>query len=372
LFDERLEKLANVLVNYSTKVKKNDKVFIKSEEIATPFTIAVAEAAIKKGALVEYNIELPEIEELILKFGDKDQIEYPGQHYGRAVCEGDVWITSWGSKNSRTLYNIDLEILKKRRLSNKEHKKIYVDRCASGDLRWVGTTFPTNAEAQEANMSLSEYEDFVFNAGMLNYQDPISEWKKIGEIQQRWCEYLNTKKELKIIKDNINLTVGIENRKWINCCGEQNFPDGEIFTSPIEDSINGEIFFDYPIIFQYNIIKDIKLKILNGKIIDAHVGSGESFFNSCLELDEGSKFFGEVAIGTNYNIKKFTKNILFDEKIGGTIHMALGCGFPEAGGKNFSSIHLDMITSMNNSGKIFADDELFYCDGKFIDKVLKK
>lgn len=371
MFDERLEKLANLLVNYSTEIKKGDKVSIRAEEVALPFVISVARAAIKKGAFVDCSITIPEVEELILKLGNKDQISYPHQDYGHAVRESDVWITSWGSKNFHNTFNIEPEVIKMRKLANRENRKVYMDRIKNGELRWVGTLFPTDAGAQEANMSLTEYENFVFNAGMLNYDNTIAEWNKIRDAQEIWCEYLSSKSELKIVSRDTNLTLGIKDRKWVNCCGKENFPDGEIFTSPIEDSVNGEIYFNFPAIYDGKVVEDVRLKISNGKITDAHAKLNEDFLISCINTDEGSGLFGEVAIGTNYNIKQFTKNILFDEKMGGNIHLALGCGFPEAGGKNFSSIHWDMICGMRESGKIFADNELFYSNGEFL-KILTK
>ncbi len=367
--DERLEKLANLLVNYSTQVKKNDKVSIKAEYVALPFIIEVAKAAIKNGAYVDYSVTIPEVEEAILKFGDDLQLSMPNNDYGDAVKNSDVWITAWGSINSRARSNISPLLLQKRRLANSAERKIYVDRCASGALRWCGTQFPTNAEAQEAQMSLDEYEEFVYKAGMLDKDDPIAEWKKVEANQERWVNFLDGKKTLHIISKDTDIIVGINGRKWINCCGKENFPDGEIFTSPEENNINGKISFSYPAIYSGRMVEGVKLEVKDGKIIKAQANSGEDFLYSCLDTDAGSKYFGEVAIGTNYNIKKFTRNILFDEKIGGTIHMAIGCAMPEAGGKNISAIHWDMICDMQDGGKIFADDKLFYENGKFIDSV---
>ena len=370
--DQRLEKLAYVLVNYSTNVKKGDKVSIKGEDISLPFIIATAREAIKIGAFVDYSVTVPEVEELIDRLGNEEQLNKPNNDYGQAVKESDVWITAWGSKNSRSKSNIDPKILQKRRLANKSERQVYVDRCASGELRWCGTQFPTQAEAQEANMSLEEYEDFVYKAGMLDKDDPVKEWQKVEKEQEKWVNYLDKKSVLHIVSHETDIVVGIKNRKWINCCGKENFPDGEIFTSPEENNINGIISFSYPAIYSGRMVEGVKLEVKDGKIIKATAERGEDFLLACLNTDDGSKYFGEVAIGTNYNIKKFTRNILFDEKIGGTIHMAIGCAMPEAGGKNISAIHWDMICNMTNGGKIFADDELFYENGKFLDSVLKK
>lgn len=200
----------------------------------------------------------------------------------------------------------------------------------------------------------------------------MSEWKKISKEQDRWVKYLDSKSSLHIVSEGTDIMIGINGRKWINCDGKQNFPDGEIFTSPLENNINGYITFSFPGIFAGRQIEGIKLEVKDGKVINAWANKGEELLKSLLETDEGSSFFGEVAIGTNYGIKDFTSNMLFDEKIGGTVHMAIGDSMPEAGGKNKSSLHWDMLCDMRNGGKIYADGELFYENGKFIDSILEK
>lgn len=368
--DNRLEKLANVIVNYSTKVKAGDIVYIKADEVAIPYVIEVAKAVIKNGANVNYVIEVPEINEYLLKNGTDKQLNYPSELSMKCVKDNDVWITSWGSKNTRTNANVEPKKLQLRTLANKEFKQIYSDRMASGELRWCGTQFPTNAEAQEADMSLAEYEDFVYGAGLLDKEDPIEEWKRISAEQELWVKYLDTKKMLHIISKGTDIKVNIEGRKWINCDGRVNFPDGEVFTSPVENDINGHITFSFPAIFNSKMVENVYFEVKDGRIIKATASKGEEFLLSCLDTDEGSRYFGEVAIGTNYGIKEFTKNILFDEKIGGTIHMAVGSAMGEANGVNKSAIHWDMICDMRCGGEIYADGQLFHKDGKFLKQVL--
>lgn len=370
--DIRLEKLANLLVNYSTKVKKGDTVYIEGDEAAIPYIIEVAKAAIKNGANVNYIVGISEINEYLLKYGTDEQLDYPSQLSGKCIREADVRLTSWGSNNTRATANIAPNRLKRRSLANKENSEIYFDRTAKGELRWCGTQFPTNSSAQEADMSLSEYEDFVYGAGLIDKDDPIAEWEKISKNQQRWVDYLNTKKTLHIISKGTDITVNFEGRKWINCDGRQNFPDGEIFTSPVENGVNGHITFSFPGIYNGKLIENIYLEVENGKIVKATASKGEELLLTCLDTDEGSRYFGEVAIGTNYGIKKFTKNMLFDEKIGGTIHMAAGASLGEAGGVNKSAIHWDMLCDMRDGGEIYADGELFYKDGQFIEDILNK
>lgn len=371
--DERLEKLAEVLVQYSTKVKKGDRVAISAEDVALPFVKAVTRAAVKKGALVEYYIDVPEVDAEILKNGSEEQYARENIRFG-ACAKSDVWISAWGSENTKTLQSVDGERLKQRRLANRENRKIYSERMGSGALRWCGTQFPTNGDAQNAGMSLEEYEDFVYSAGFLYEKDPVEKWKEMAAWQEKWVQYLNGKKELHILSKDTDIRVNIAGRKWINCCGQENFPDGEIFTSPVEDGINGTITFSYPAIMNGNEFEQVCLMVEKGRIIEASCKNEDmqQTLLTYIDTDEGSRYFGEVAIGTNYGIKRHTKNILFDEKIGGSMHMAIGEAFLEAGGKNESAIHWDMINDMTAEGKIYADGELFYENGQFKEELLEK
>ncbi len=371
--DMRLEKLADVLVNYATDVKAGDKVAISGEDCALPFLKAVARAAVKKGAFIEYYVDVPDIDRELLCNGTEVQYAQPNIRFG-ACAASDVWISAWGSDNVKTMQSIPAQRLKARRLANKENRKLYSDRTASGALRWCGTQFPTNGDAQNAGMSLEEYEDFVYAAGYLYEDDPVSKWKEIAQQHQKWVNYLNTKKELHIVSVDTDIYVNVTRRKWINCCGKENFPDGEIFTSPVEDGINGHITFSYPSIINGHEFEQVRLTVEKGRIVEAVCKNPEQNADllSYIDTDAGSRYFGEVAIGTNYGIQKHTKNILFDEKIGGSMHMAIGEGFQEAGGKNISAIHWDMITDMKKCGKIYADGELFYENGKFLEEVCKQ
>ena len=370
--DIRLNKLAKLLVNYSTKVKKGDFVFISCNDVAKPWVVEVAKEAIKAGAHVEYSLDSEDVNETILKNSNEEQL-LEGSHLNKhMLSKADVWLTAWGSRNTKMNSNVDSKKLQLKSRGAASWRKIYSERMGDGSLRWCGTQFPTYADAQEASMSLSEYEDFVYGAGLLDMEDPVSEWKKISAYQDRWVKYLNTKKELHFLSEGTDIKVKVEGRKWINCDGKANFPDGEIFTSPIENGMNGYITFSFPGIYMGKEIEGIRLEVLDGKVVKGTAQKGEELLKMLIETDEGASCFGEVAIGTNYGIKKFTKNMLFDEKIGGTIHMAIGDSDPEAGGLNRSSIHWDMLCDMRNGGKIYADGELFYENGQFKEEILKK
>jgi aminopeptidase len=250
-------------------------------------------------------------------------------------------------------------------------RKIFSERAGDGSLRWCGCQFPTESDAQEASMSLREYEDFVYGACLLDQADPVAEWKRISKEQEKWVEYLNSKREFRVVSQDTDIRIEASGRKWINCDGECNFPDGEVFTAPVESGINGHIAFQFPGIYMQREIEGIRLEVRDGKVIKATADKGEELLHSILSTDAGSSRFGEFAIGTNRGIRKFTRNMLFDEKIAGTIHLALGDADKEALGTNESSIHWDLLCDMNEDSKIYADGQLFYENGEFKEEVLR-
>jgi aminopeptidase len=370
--DNRLNKLAKLLVEYSTNIKPEDFVLVSGEDASIPWIEEVVKEVIKKGAHVETIVEPLGVSSAKLKYSSLEQLKRENYIWETILEKADVWLSAWGTNNTRADFNIESDRIAAKSEGAIKWRRTYFDRSGSGKLRWCGTQFPAQGNAMEANMSLSEYEDFVYGAGLIDREDPIAEWKKISRMQQGFVDYLNSKKELHIVSKNTDIYVNFKGRKWINCDGKQNFPDGEIFTSPVENSVNGKINFSFPGIFHGKEIEDINLIIENGKVIKACAKKGQELLDCLLDLDEGAKHFGEVAIGTNYGIKTFTKNMLFDEKIGGTIHMALGNSLFEAGGKNISTIHWDMLCDMKSGGKIYADDQLFYTDGHFINDILNQ
>lgn len=370
--DERLEKLARILVNYSTEVKPGDFVYVRADEVATPWAKAVVREAVKAGGHVEVVLTSEEINEVILKESTADQLHEGSLINETLLARADVWLTAWGSRNPKYGSNIDAQKVKDASIGAKGWRKFYSERMGDGSLRWCGTQFPAMGDAQEAGMSLEEYEDFVYGAGLLNEEDPAAEWKRISKEQDRWVAYLNSKKSIRIVTADSEVVANVEGRTWVNCDGKLNFPDGEIYTSPVEDGVDGHVYFEFPLIYSGKEIQGIRLKIEKGRITEASAEKGEDLLLTILDTDEGARTFGELAIGTNYGIQKITKNILFDEKIGGTFHMAIGDSFPEAGGKNRSVIHWDMIGELRKGGKIYGDGELFHENGHFLPEVLEK
>lgn len=370
--DIRLNKLAKLLVNYSTVVKDGDFVLVTGEDVTIPWMVEVVKEAVKAGAHVETMINSLQINEMKLKYGSSKQLNEENFITKKALELADVWLSAWGTRNTKANSNIEASKIQDALKGATSWRKVYSTKMGDGSLRWCGTQFPTFADAQEASMSLSEYEDFVYGAGLIDTKDPVAEWKRISAEQERWVKYLDTKKQIHIVSKDTDIKVNVSERKWINCDGKVNFPDGEIFTSPVENDIEGHISFSFPGIYAGKEIEGIKLEISKGKVVKASAEKGEELLNTLLNIDEGSCYFGEVAIGTNYGIQRFTRNMLFDEKIGGTVHMAIGDSMPEAGGKNRSALHWDMLCDMRNGGRIYADGELFYENGNFIKDILER
>jgi aminopeptidase len=238
-----------------------------------------------------------------------------------------------------------------------------MERSAKGELNWVLTEYPTYASAQEADMSLADYSEFVYGAGMLNEEDPVAYWKAEGRKQQKLIAWLAGRDRAVLKGANVDLSMSIKERSFIECSGRVNFPDGEIFTGPVEDSVNGWIRFKYPAIYSGQEVTDIELWFENGKVVKEKASKNQELLTALLETDPGARYLGEWGIGTNYGIQRFTKNMLFDEKIGGTIHLAVGASYPESGGKNESGVHWDMLCDMADA-EVLVDGDLFYKNGK--------
>lgn len=362
--DPRYQKLATVLVHYSLRIKPGDKLIISSPAIAAPLICEVYREAIRAGAHVETEIALDGLREIFLREGNDEQLSYISEMELRAIEYYDAVLDIWAEVNTRSLSGVDPKRMALRRAARASLFKKALERMASGESRWCGTLFPTNAYAQDAGMPLSDYEDFVFGAGMLDKDDPVAAWRKVYEEQQRIVDFLSQRDEIHIVAPGTDITYRVDGRKWINCAGTENFPDGEVFTAPIEDSVNGTVLFSYPAVYDGNEVENVRLIFRDGKVIESSATRGLDFLNAMLDTDAGSRSLGEVAFGLNYNITRFMKETLFDEKIGGTMHMALGASLPESGGVNESGLHWDMVCDLRE-GTVYADGQLCYENGRF-------
>lgn len=363
--DARLDKLADVLVSYCVEVKPKDWVVILSNAVAEPLIVETVKYVLRAGGYPSIWMGTDRIREMTMKEASDDQLKHITPYERMLFEDADVLISIVANENTRSMSGVDPTKQQTSQGARKDLMKTYMQRSASNDLRWVICNYPCAALAQEADMSLSDYEDFVYQATFADQDDPVAEWQKIHDEQERLVKWLKGKKKIELRSPNINVSLSIEGRDFINSAGKHNMPSGEVFTSPIEDSVNGWAEYTYPAIAAGREVEGIRLEFKDGRVVKASAEKNEDFLLKMLDMDEGARTLGELGIGTNYAIDRFTKSILFDEKIGGSIHMAVGSGFPEVGSKNESSLHWDMICDMREDSEILVDGELFYKNGKF-------
>jgi len=361
------EKLAKLAVKYSIGVKKGDRISIRGPNFAQELIQALYIEVIKAGGFPVLLLTLEGEEELLFKYGSNEQLVYLDDVFLKISKEFDGLINVEGDYNTRSLSMVDPAKMTRWQAApkRKEMYDIIDERFAKGDLKWVIVPFPCQSYAQEANMDIFSFTKFVEKALLLDKDDPAKEWSEIHKRQEKLVKYLNKIEEIKIIGEDTHIEFSVKGRIWDNCSGQTNLPDGEICSCPVEDSVNGKIRFTYPGIYNNREIENIYLEFKDGKVIKATASKGVDMLKEVLKI-KNANIMGEFAIGTNYGIKTFTKNILFDEKMGGTIHCALGAGFPELGSKNDSAIHWDILKDMKIPGsQILADDKLIYEEGNW-------
>ncbi|MGH2522520.1 MAG: aminopeptidase [Anaerolineales bacterium] len=364
--DLRMTQLARLIVEHSARVKENEQVGIMGWPEALPLMEALYEAVLEREGhpviLLDYALN----DELLLKKGSPAQLAYVPPLHRLAFETFDALFKIRSESNTRTLSGVDPNRQTQRRAAIRPILNAQMQRGASGALKWVVTQFPNAAYAQDAEMSLREYEDFVFGACHVNGEaDPVSFWKKTEAEQQRLVDYLKGHDRVKVISANCDLMLSIKGRTFLNAAGHHNMPDGEIYTGPVEDSVNGWVRYSYPAVSQGREVEGVEFTFERGRVVKATAKKNEAFLLKTLDTDPGARYVGEFAIGTNFGVTRPTKNILFDEKIGGTIHMAVGAGYPETGSVNASAVHWDMLCDMRSGGEIWVDGELYYQNGEF-------
>lgn len=364
--DPMVVKLAKVLVAYCLDIKKGDLLLIRGETQTLPLVKEAFRQALRLGAHPFVRFTSDEIDEIFLKHGSRRQLEYVSPIAKFEMKTIDARLIIGGSTNTKTLASIDPQTFAlRRRVTRPLMDRVFL-KPSEGGVKWTYVYFPTNADAQEAGMSLGDWEDFVFKACLVNKRDPVREWKKLRDQQRTIVRRLSKVGALRFVSRGTDLTLSTKGRKWINSYGAQNMPDGEVFTSPIENSLQGTISFSFPSDRQGRIISDIRLTFKRGKVVKASASANQEFLNAALDTDRGAKFCGEISFGTNPGIRRFVHNTLFDEKIGGTIHLALGNSYGEAGGRNKSAVHWDMVTDMRSEGEVYGDGKLIYRKGRFL------
>lgn len=363
--DPRIEKLADILVNYSTTVQPGDWVLVMGSVETIPLLSAVVRHVVRAGGNPTMSLTSDELDEALLSEATREQLAWISPLNDLFAEKLDVRIVVRGASNTRSLTGVEPDKQRAYQQSQRPMRQRFMQRTAEGTHRWVGTLFPCAAYAQEADMSLREYEDFVYAATYADRPDPVKCWNEIHEMQQKLVDWLAGRNKVEVRGPNIDLTLSIRDRTWINSDGKRNMPSGEIFTGPVEDSVNGWVKFTYPAIRDGREVEGVEFRFEEGKVVSATAQKNEEYLLSQLDSDAGARYLGEFAVGTNYQIQRFTKSILYDEKIGGTVHMAVGAGYPETGSKNQSSVHWDFICDMREQSEILVDGELFYRNGQF-------
>ncbi|MCC6968930.1 MAG: aminopeptidase [Phycisphaerales bacterium] len=375
--DARLDRLADVIVGYSTRVKKGDVVAIVAEPGAQPLVEALYSKVLKAGGNPHWVVRSEALQGIMLREGSEEQIKAVSPFDMHLVETADVRIVLWAEVNTKAFGRVDSSRLAMQQAARKPMLKRFMERAATGELRWCGTLYPTAASAQDAEMSLDEYADFVFRAGKLDLADPVAAWRSVHERQERVREALQKCKGVRFFvpahdgHDGTDLRVDVSPPSvWVNCAGHENFPDGEVFAGP--QGAEGHVNYTFPAVYQGREVEGVRLVFKGGRVVEASAKKNEEFLIKMLDQDAGARTMGEIAIGTNYSIRDFSKNTLFDEKIGGTFHAAVGAGYPESGSTNESGLHWDMVCDLRGlngkpGGVIEADGKVISRNGKFVD-----
>jgi aminopeptidase len=359
------DRYAKLLVQYCLELKPGEKVQINSTYLAEPLLQALQREVLEAGAFPHFSTSFRDQDRLFLEYAKDGQLDYVPTSYRESMETFDAFLSIISPFNTKDLQLVDPAKSRRFAAARSQSRKIYMERTGTREMKRNLCLFPTEASAQEAGMSLSEYERFVYGACMLLEPDPVQAWLDVRGKQQKVVDLLNSRTSIRYTGPDIDIQFSTKGRTWINSDGQTNMPSGEVYTSPVENSVNGHIRFSFPGIFMGREIEDIQLTVKDGEVVKWEAKRGKALLDELLALP-GARYFGEAAIGTNYNIQRQTRNMLFDEKMGGTIHMALGQSYFQTGGKNESDIHWDMLANMRDGGAIYADDEKIYENGQFI------
>jgi aminopeptidase len=364
--DPRVRRMAEVLVRHSLDLKPGDLVVINGSTLAEDLIRETYRSALNAGAHPVVQMTVPGLSEILLKEGSDEQLKAVSPVEQLLNERADAELRIIAEENTRALSGVPGERMSAFASARASLRTNRMQRSARGELRWSLTLFPTQAHAKDAQMSLHDYQEFVFEACFLNDQDPVDRWKELSRRQETLINWLRPRREVHVTAPDTDLHLSIEGRSWNNSDGKRNFPSGEVFTGPIEDSAEGHIRFTFPATIQGHEVDGIRLRFEAGKVVDASAERNEAFFVQMLDTDEGARRIGEFAFGTNTGIQKFTGNTLYDEKIGGTIHLALGAGYPETGSTNVSAIHQDLVCDIRETGEVRVDGDVFLTKGMYL------
>jgi len=367
--DPRVARLAELAVSYSLALQPGQVLRVDAPPVAAPLAIELYRAALAAGAHPYIDLELERLPELLLAEASDEQLDFVSPIAKAELAELDALVTIWAESNTRALTRADPERHQRYLAARQELSKVRWMRISGGELAWLGMLFPTQAHAQDAEMSLAEYERFVYRACHVEEPgDPVAHWTGLRAELSARAEELGRVRELRIVGPGTDLRVGVEGRRWNAADGRLNMPDGEVFTSPLESATEGEVSFAFPALFHGREVAGIRLRFEGGAIVEAEAARGQGYLDALLAMDAGARRLGEVAFGMNYEVDRFTQNTLFDEKIGGTMHFALGAGFADLGAENESALHWDLVCDLREEGEVYADGELVWRAGRFLEQ----
>ncbi len=366
--DPRLTKWADTLVNYSLSLKPDEQVLIRVDEAAIPLAKEVYRSALAVGAHPHMQVLVDGLDEIFLTTGGDRQLEWisPIKQFEYETIDALCAIVAPSNTSALSGIEAGKQALSQR--ANSAIRRSLFDRTAAGQAKWSLTLYPTQGAAQNAKMSLTDYEDFLLRAMLLDKEDPAAAWKAFSQEQQRYVDYLNRVQTVRFVAQDTDISMKVGGRVWVNSDGHKNFPSGEIFTGPLEDSVNGHVRYTFPTAHLGHEVDDVRLTFENGRVVQAEAARGQEFLEAMLDSDEGARTLGEVAIGNNYGVQQYTRNTLYDEKIGGTFHLALGNAYPETGATNVSAVHWDMVCDMRpeaGGGAVYADGILIHENGQW-------
>jgi len=359
MVDQRVRRLAEILVDSCTEVGEGETVLLRSySDLAKPLVVEIYRRLVQREAgEIITDIQLEEFREVLLGNASDGRLGmFPslGMHLAEHT---DVYIQILAPANTKMLSGFDPARVARWRTADARVRAYLTD-----NTRWVVALYPTPGGAQDAEMSLQQFEEFVYNA-------VDRDWSQFARDQQSLRDLLQTGSEVAIRGEDTDLKMSVKGRTFVSADGKLNMPDGEVFTGPVEDSIEGHISFSYPAIypaFGGREVEGVHLWFEGGRVVKATAAKGEDYLLAMLDMDGGSRYLGELGFGNNYSIDRFIKNILFDEKIGGTVHLALGRGYVETGSKNESALHWDMMKDLHVGGEIYLDGTLVQKDGRWI------
>jgi aminopeptidase len=357
--DADTERFAALLTDYCLDVQPGQQVLVRSTTLAAPLLRALHAAILERDAWPLLRAELPGLEEDLYALArDRHLDSYPSIAQAEAA-QADAFLTIQAPHNTRALADADPTRIARAARSRAPLTELRMRK------RWCGTLWPTPAGAQQAGMGDAAFGAFVRGALFLDRDDPVAAWRELGAFQARLIERLADARELRIEAEGTDLTLRVDGRMWANSDGRRNMPSGEVFTGPIEDSAHGTIRFTVPSSPRGVAVEDVELTFRDGEVVGARAGRGDEYLQRTLATDPGARRLGEIGIGTNRGIDRPIGAILFDEKIGGTVHLALGRSYPETGGVNESAVHWDLICDLREGGRLTADGEVVQEGGVF-------